>query len=116
MFPSSAQFLTCEMARTLPSSPVIPFARRDNTSRLWHNPDYATVMGPTSGIVGCLLNCGRGTYGLKVASISGKTMAELIDSGLPSDLVISFSLHRLSFGTLVNEKGATSPPALYRLG
>ena len=76
-------------------------------------PDYAPIMGPVDGIDGLLLNCGWGTYGFKAAPISGKTMAELIDTGDTPEMIRPFALSRFSDGSLVNEKGAASSAALH---
>ena len=54
-----------------------------------------------------------GTYGFKAAPISGKMMAELIDTGQTPDLIKPFSLDRFKDGRLVNEKGAASSAALH---
>ena len=97
---------------------MFPFLKKVNILRQWTGicdmtPDYAPIMGKVSGIDGFLLNCGWGTYGFKAAPISGKTMAELIDTGEAPDLIKPFTLDRFRDGRLVNEKGAASSAALH---
>lgn len=97
---------------------MFPFLKDVNILRQWTGicdmtPDYAPIMGKVSGIDGFLLNCGWGTYGFKAAPISGKTMAELIESGEAPNLIKPFSLDRFRDGRLVNEKGAASSAALH---
>ena len=97
---------------------MFPFLKDVNILRQWTGicdmtPDYAPIMGPVSGLDGFLLDCGWGTYGFKAAPISGKMMAELIDTGQTPDLIRPFSLDRFSDGRLINEKGAASSAALH---
>ena len=97
---------------------MFPFLKNVNILRQWTGicdmtPDYAPIMGPVDGIDGLLLNCGWGTYGFKAAPISGKTMAELIDTGETPEMIRPFALSRFSDGSLVNEKGAASSAALH---
>ncbi len=97
---------------------MFPFLKDVNILRQWTGicdmtPDYAPIMGPVSGLDGFLLDCGWGTYGFKAAPISGKMMAELIDTGQTPDLIKPFSLDRFKDGRLVNEKGAASSAALH---
>ena len=67
--------------------------------------NYALIRENLSGLDGFLLNCGRGAYDFEAVSISGKMIAELIDTGEAPDLIKSFSLARFRNGRLVKEKG-----------
>ena len=97
---------------------MFPSLSKVNVLRQWTGlcdmtPDYAPIMGYVPGVKRFLLNCGWGTYGFKSAPIAGKSMAELIDTGLAPDLIKPFSITRFDDARLVNEKGAASSAALH---
>ena len=70
-------------------------------------PDYSPLMGVTP-IEGFLIDVGWGTYGFKASPIAGKTLAALIATGTPPDLILPFRLSRFAENDLVGEKGAAA--------
>ena len=58
-------------------------------------PDYSPLMGVTP-VKGFLIDAGWGTYGFKASPICGQTLAELIATGRPPDLIHPFRLSRFA--------------------
>lgn len=70
-------------------------------------PDYSPIMGFTP-VDGFLLDVGWGTYGFKAGPVSGKRIAELINTGQTPEILEPFKLSRFDDLELVGEKGAAS--------
>ena len=97
---------------------LLPCLKDVNVLRQWTGlcdmtPDYAPIMGFVEGVNGLILNCGWGTWGFKAAPISGKMIAQLIDSNKTPDLIKPFNLSRFKSGALVNEKASATAAALH---
>jgi sarcosine oxidase subunit beta len=71
------------------------------------SPDYSPILGLTD-VDGFLISAGWGTYGFKAAPIVGKSLAELIATGKPSDLIAPFALERFFSDRLVSELAAAA--------
>ena len=70
-------------------------------------PDFAPIIGATP-VEGFLVDVGWGTYGFKAGPVAGETVAEMIATGSPPDLIKPFGLDRFSAGSLMGEKGAAA--------
>ena len=97
---------------------LLPCLKDANILRQWTGlcdmtPDYAPIMGFVEGLKGLILNCGWGTWGFKAAPVSGKMIAQLIESDQTPDLIKPFNLSRFQSGKLVNEKASATAAALH---
>ena len=70
-------------------------------------PDYGPIIGPT-GVHGFYVDVGWGTYGFKAGPVAGESVAAMIASGGPGDLIRPFGLDRFQEGELTAEKGAAA--------
>jgi len=70
-------------------------------------PDFAPIIGPTR-VDGFYVDVGWGTYGFKAGPVAGETVAAMIATGKPPELITPFSLERFGSGTLMGEKGAAA--------
>lgn len=70
-------------------------------------PDFAPIIGPTP-VEGFYVDVGWGTYGFKAGPVSGETVAEMVATGKPPELIAPFGLERFHEGRLTGEKGAAS--------
>lgn len=71
-------------------------------------PDFSPIMGEVPGVKGFLLDVGWGTYGFKAGPVSGKLMADLIETRVTPTLLEPFSLARFAANRLVGEKAAAA--------
>ena len=97
---------------------LLPELRDIKIMRQWTGlcdmtPDYAPIMGKVKGLEGFILNCGWGTWGFKAAPASGKTIAELIQTGKTPELIRHFDLERFNENRLVNERAAAIAAAIH---
>ncbi|MEM7277808.1 MAG: FAD-dependent oxidoreductase [Pseudomonadota bacterium] len=91
---------------------LFPFLAQARLLRQWAGitdmtPDYSPIMG-LSPVENYYLDAGWGTWGFKATPICGKTMAELVASGVAPDLIKPFALDRFYDFEQVNEAGATA--------
>ena len=91
---------------------LFPFLAQARLLRQWAGitdmtPDYSPIMG-LSPVENYYLDAGWGTWGFKATPICGKTMAELVASGVTPDLIKPFALDRFYDFEQVNEAGATA--------
>lgn len=91
---------------------LLPSLARLRLLRQWAGlcdltPDFAPIMGATP-VEGFLVDAGWGTYGFKAAPVAGETMAQLVASGEPPELIAPFGLDRFADGRLVAERGAAA--------
>lgn len=70
-------------------------------------PDYGPIIGPT-GVDGFYVDVGWGTYGFKAGPVAGESVAAMIASGRPGELIQPFGLDRFEAGKLTAEKGAAA--------
>lgn len=70
-------------------------------------PDFGPIIGPTP-VEGFYVDVGWGTYGFKAGPVAGESVAEMIASGRPGELIEPFGLERFEAGTLTAEKGAAA--------
>jgi sarcosine oxidase subunit beta len=71
-------------------------------------PDYAPIIGRSGEVENFYLDVGWGTYGFKAAPIATSSLAELIATGRPPDLIKPFSPARFRDGQLLGEKAAAA--------
>ncbi|MGI8968940.1 MAG: NAD(P)/FAD-dependent oxidoreductase [Chloroflexota bacterium] len=71
-------------------------------------PDFSPIIGEVPGVKGFLLDVGWGTYGFKAGPVSGKLMADLIETRVTPTLLEPFSLARFAANRLVGEKAAAA--------
>lgn len=91
---------------------LMPGLHRMRLLRQWAGlcdmtPDFAPIIGPTP-VEGFHVDVGWGTYGFKAGPVAGETMAELVATGKPPELIAPFGLERFREGRLVGEKGAAA--------
>ncbi len=91
---------------------LFPFLAQARLLRQWAGitdmtPDYSPIMG-LSPVENYYLDAGWGTWGFKATPICGKTMAELVASGVTPDLIKPFALDRFYDFEQVNEAGTTA--------
>jgi sarcosine oxidase subunit beta len=91
---------------------LLPQLERTRVLRTWTglcdlSPDYSPILGKTE-IDNFHVSTGWGTYGFKAAPIVGVTMAELVASGRPPDLIAPFAMERFHTDTLVSELAAAA--------
>lgn len=91
---------------------LFPFFKELNLLRQWGGitdmtPDYSPIMGKCQ-IDNYYLDAGWGTWGFKATPISGKTMAELVATGVTPKLIKPFKVSRFDNFTQVSEAGATA--------
>ena len=70
-------------------------------------PDFGPIIGPTP-VAGFYVDVGWGTYGFKAGPVAGESVAAMVASGKPGDLIRPFGLDRFEKGTLTAEKGAAA--------
>ena len=121
-FSTYSQRSTLDMLHELASNTLelLPELRDIKIMRQWTGlcdmtPDYAPIMGKVKGLEGFILNCGWGTWGFKAAPASGKTIAELIQTGKTPELIRHFDLERFNENRLVNERAAAIAAAIHKL-
>src|SRR5438270_8367782 len=93
---STLPFLESTAHHTLELFPCLKHVR---VLRQWAGicdmtPDYSPIMGEVPGLRGFYLDVGWGTYGFKAGPVSGRRMAELLDTGRTPDLIAPFSITR----------------------
>ena len=76
-------------------------------------PGYAPIMGEVEGIEEFILTCGWGSWGFKAAPVAGRSIAELIATGKPPELIRPFALSRFREDRLVNERAAAPAAAIH---
>lgn len=91
---------------------LFPFLAQAKVMRQWGGitdmtPDYSPIMGKSS-LKNYYLDAGWGTWGFKATPICGKTMAELVATGITPELIKPFELERFYRFEQVNEAGATA--------
>ncbi|MDG1389205.1 MAG: FAD-dependent oxidoreductase [Halioglobus sp.] len=91
---------------------LFPFLSQARLMRQWAGttdmtPDYSPIMG-LSPVQNYYLDAGWGTWGFKATPICGKTMAELVATGSPPDIIKPFELERFYRFEQINEAGATA--------
>jgi sarcosine oxidase subunit beta len=91
---------------------LFPFLAQAKILRQWAGitdmtPDYSPIMG-LSPVKNYYLDAGWGTWGFKATPICGKTMAELIATGVTPDIIRPFDLERFYRFQPVDETGATA--------
>jgi sarcosine oxidase subunit beta len=70
-------------------------------------PDFGPIIGPTP-VEGFHVDVGWGTYGFKAGPVAGESVAEMIATGRPGELITPFGLDRFERGSLTAEKGAAA--------
>lgn len=70
-------------------------------------PDFGPIIGPTP-VEGFYVDVGWGTYGFKAGPVAGESVAEMIATGSPGQLISPFGLERFEAGKLTAEKGAAA--------
>lgn len=70
-------------------------------------PDFGPIIGPTP-VEGFYVDVGWGTYGFKAGPVAGESVAEMIATGSPGQLISPFGLERFEAGRLTAEKGAAA--------
>jgi sarcosine oxidase subunit beta len=70
-------------------------------------PDFGPIIGATP-VEGFYVDVGWGTYGFKAGPVAGETVADMIATGRPGELIAPFGLGRFESGTLTAEKGAAA--------
>ncbi|MFZ0015624.1 MAG: FAD-dependent oxidoreductase, partial [Acidimicrobiia bacterium] len=70
-------------------------------------PDFGPIIGPTP-VEGFHVDVGWGTYGFKAGPVAGESVAEMIATGRPGELIEPFGLDRFERGSLTAEKGAAA--------
>ena len=91
---------------------LFPQLERARLLRSWAglcdlSPDYSPILGKTE-VENFHVSAGWGTYGFKAAPIVGKTLAELVATGRPPDLIAPFALERFYEDKLVSELAAAA--------
>jgi len=91
---------------------LMPSLSRMRMLRQWAGlcdmtPDFGPIIGPT-GVDGFYVDVGWGTYGFKAGPVAGESVAEMVATGKPPELVRPFGLERFAKGTLTAEKGAAA--------
>jgi sarcosine oxidase, subunit beta len=91
---------------------LFPQLERARMLRSWAGlcdltPDYSPILGKTE-VENFHISAGWGTYGFKAAPIVGKTLAELVDTGRPPELIEPFTLERFYDDRLVSELAAAA--------
>src|SRR2546421_3537641 len=107
---STLRFLENAAAHTLE---LFPCLGRVKVLRQWAGicdlpPDYAPIIGPVDGLEGFILDVGWGTYGFKAAPAAGVSIAEMIDTGKPPELIRPFALSRFANWEMLGEKAAAA--------
>ena len=85
---------------------MFPRLRTAKVLRQWAGlcdmtPDYAPILGEVEGIESFILSCGWGSWGFKVAPGAGRSVAELVVTGKPPDLIRPFALSKFRQRRLV---------------
>lgn len=70
-------------------------------------PDFGPIIGPTP-VDGFYVDVGWGTYGFKAGPVAGESVAAMVATGTPGELIASFGLDRFARGELTAEKGAAA--------
>ena len=119
-YPSYSQRSTLHVMQELATHTVemFPSLRNAKVLRQWAGlcdmtPDYAPIMGEVEGIEGLILSCGWGSWGFKAAPVAGRSIAELIATGVTPELIRPFALSRFREGRLVNERAAAPAAAIH---
>jgi sarcosine oxidase, subunit beta len=91
---------------------LFPQLERARMLRSWAGlcdltPDYSPILGKTE-VDNFHISAGWGTYGFKAAPIVGTTLAELVDTGRPPELIEPFALERFYEDRLVSELAAAA--------
>jgi sarcosine oxidase subunit beta len=92
---------------------LFPSLKHVSVMRQWGGvcdmtPDYSPIIGEASTLKGFILDVGWGTYGFKAGPVTGKRVAELIDSGRVPELLKPFAPDRFAAHNLVGEKAAAA--------
>ncbi len=105
---------TLDMKESLAAAALelFPFLSQARLMRQWAGitdmtPDYSPIMG-LSPVENYYLDAGWGTWGFKATPICGQTMAELVATGKPPELIKPFELERFYRHQQINEAGATA--------
>jgi len=91
---------------------LFPQLERTKILRAWTglcdlSPDYSPILGKTE-VDNFHISTGWGTYGFKAAPIVGVTMAELVATGKPPELIQPFAVERFYTDTMVSELAAAA--------
>jgi len=91
---------------------LFPQLERTKVLRAWTglcdlSPDYSPILGKTE-VDNFHISTGWGTYGFKAAPIVGVTLAELVATGKPPELIQPFALERFYTDTMVSELAAAA--------
>jgi glycine oxidase len=78
---------------------LIPSLEQSAIERMWaglrpKTPDNLPILGAAPGWENVTLATGHGSVGIMLSAITGKTLAELLVSGAPSELIKPFALNR----------------------
>ena len=113
-YPRYGSRATLEQKEALSSAilQLLPFLAQAKVLRQWAGttdmtPDYSPIMG-LSPVRNYHLDAGWGTWGFKATPICAKTMAELVATGKPPELIQPFALERFYRFEQINEAGATA--------
>jgi sarcosine oxidase, subunit beta len=92
---------------------LFPSLRHVSVMRQWGGvcditPDYSPILGHAPEVKGFILDVGWGTYGFKAGPVSGRCIAELIDTGKTPALIQPFLPDRFARNRLVGEKAAAA--------
>ncbi|MEX1038932.1 MAG: sarcosine oxidase subunit beta, partial [Acidimicrobiia bacterium] len=68
----------------------------------------APTPAPPTPVEGFYVDVGWGTYGFKAGPVAGESVAEMIATGSPGQLISPFGLERFEAGRLTAEKGAAA--------